>query len=69
MSYMNTELFKVDTPSALTSQGISWSTACAWLHRLGFMGLSHKKGTFKDGHGDIEMIEYRQHVHLPLIEK
>ena len=69
MNYINTELFKICTPSALTSKGISWSTARAWLHRLGFMVTNHKKGTFKDGHDDIKVIEYRQHVYLPLMEK
>jgi hypothetical protein len=43
MNYINTELLRVGTAAALADKGISWSTARAWLHRLGFMVLNHSK--------------------------
>ena len=44
MTFINTELLRVGTEAALTDKGISWSTARAWLCRLGFMVMNHKKG-------------------------
>lgn len=45
MNYINTDILRVGTAAALADKGVSWSTARAWLHRLGFMVLSHSKGT------------------------
>jgi hypothetical protein len=58
-----------DEEKALSDRPISHSTARDWLFRLGFKVHSHKKGTFKDGHDDVEVIQYRQDVYLPQIEK
>ena len=58
-----------DEEKALSDRPISHSTAMNWLFRLGFKVHSHKKGTFKDGHGDVEVIQYRQDAYLPQIEK
>ena len=69
-SYVNSELLCVgDEEKALSDRPISHSTARDWLFRLGFKVHSHRKDTFKDGHDDVEVIQYRQDVYLPQIEK
>ena len=58
-----------DEEKCLSDKCISHSTARKWLFRLGFKVNNHKKGTFKDGHDDVEVIQYRQDVYLPQIEE
>jgi hypothetical protein len=39
---------------------ISVSTACRWLHNLGFEVIRKKKGTYVDGHERNDVVEYRK---------
>ena len=67
--YVNEDLLCVRDPeNSLSDMPISMSSARKWLLRLGFSVQNHQKGTFKDGHDDIEVIEYRQNVYLPQME-
>ena len=64
--HVNLNVLKVQTPEALIAgDGITQEAARAWLHYLGFDVLRHSRAIFKDGHDDIENVEYRQLQYLP----
>lgn len=50
-------------------KGISLSTARSWLHREGFRYTEHKKALYYDGHERPDVVDYRQNVFLPFMEK
>ena len=70
MKNCNDELLCVGHPTrAMMDRPISISTARKWLIKLGFRVHHHKKGLFKDGHDDPEVIQYRQDVYLPQLKE
>lgn len=50
-------------------KGISLSTTQLWLHREGFRYTEHKKALYYNGHEHPDIVDYRQKVFLPFMEK
>jgi hypothetical protein len=48
---------------------ISTHTARRWLIKLGWRYTHVKKGVYMDGHERVDVVEYRQKIFLPLMEK
>jgi hypothetical protein len=65
--YLEVELFP--RIQLKVGKGISISTARRWLHREGFCYMQHKKALYYDGHDRPDVLEYRQRVFLPTMER
>ena len=65
--YLELELFP--RIQIKVGKGISISTARRWLRREGFEYMEHKKALYYDGHDRPDVVEYRQNVFLPTMEK
>ena len=58
--WVNEELLPSETLEPGFPRSIHIETARKWMHELGFEVLSHKKGTFVDGHEREDVVEYRK---------
>jgi hypothetical protein len=65
--YMEVELFP--RIHLKVGKGISLRTARRWLHREGFRYIEHKKLLYYNGHERPDVVQYRQDVFLPAMEK
>ena len=69
-TFVNTELLRVNTPSALVQgDGVTSETARSWLHYLGFSVLKKTRAIFKDGHDSISVTQYKMLDYLPKMKK
>jgi hypothetical protein len=66
--YLELELFPRIHYRAV-GKGVTLETACQFLHKEGFRFMEHKKSLYYDGHERLDVVEYRQNVFLPAMEK
>ena len=59
-TWVNEDLLPHETLEPGFPRRIHRETACLWMHKMGFEVLSHKKGTFVDGHERQDVVEYRK---------
>ena len=58
--WVNNELLPSSNLPPNLPRTITVRTATRWLHRLGFRPMSHKKGTYDDGHEQDDIIAHRK---------
>ena len=58
--WVNNELLPNETLEPGFPRCIHLETARKWMHEMGFQVLTHKKGTFVDGHERADVVEYRK---------
>ena len=58
--WVNEELLPNEALQPGFPRSIHWETARKWMHAMGFVVLSRKKGTFVDGHERSDVVEYRK---------
>jgi hypothetical protein len=66
--YLELELFPRIHYRAV-GKGVTLETARQFLHKEGFRFTEHKKSLYYDGHERPDVVEYRQNVFLPAMEK
>jgi hypothetical protein len=66
--YLELELFPRIQYRAV-GKGVTLETARQFLHKEGFRFTEHKKSLYYDGHERPDVVEYRQNVFLPAMEK
>ena len=59
LKFVNDELLPSHHLSPHFPRMISLRTAIRWLHNLGFKPISHKKGTYIDGHEWEDVVKHR----------
>jgi hypothetical protein len=66
--YLELELFP-RIQYCTVGKGVTLETARQFLHKEGFRFTEHKKALYYDGHERPDVVEYRQRVFLPAMEK
>jgi len=66
--YLELELFPHIHYCAV-GKDVTLETACQFLHKEGFCFTEHKKSLYYNEHEQPDVVEYRQNVFLPAIEK